>query len=119
MIEIICNDQTYTYNAYHIVKAFYPVEEVSSKVEEKASNYVTAVFENGEKIEVPATLCMCGKEGKEEIDRYFYQKLSEKTGKELSWGMLTGLNILGVSTYYQEVIKAIVILIAVLSDHKR
>ena len=30
-----------------------------------------------------------------------------------------GLNILGVSTYYQAVIKAIVILIAVLSDRKR
>jgi ribose transport system permease protein len=30
-----------------------------------------------------------------------------------------GLNILGVSTYYQEVIKAIVILIAVLSDRNR
>ncbi|MBE5935606.1 MAG: ribose ABC transporter permease [Lachnospiraceae bacterium] len=30
-----------------------------------------------------------------------------------------GLNILGVSTYYQEVIKAIVILIAVMSDRKR
>lgn len=30
-----------------------------------------------------------------------------------------GLNILGVSTYYQEVIKAIVILVAVLSDRKR
>ena len=30
-----------------------------------------------------------------------------------------GLNILGVSTYFQEVIKAIVILIAVLSDRKR
>ena len=91
MIEIICNDQTYTYNAYHIVKAFYPEEEVTSKVEEKASNYVTAVFENDEKIEVPAALCAGGREGKEEIDRYFYQKLSEKTGKELAWGMLTGV----------------------------
>ena len=30
-----------------------------------------------------------------------------------------GLNILGVSTYYQEVIKAAVILVAVLSDRKR
>ena len=30
-----------------------------------------------------------------------------------------GLNILGVSTYYQEVIKAVVILVAVLSDRKR
>ena len=91
MIEIICNDQTYTYNAYHIVKAFYPSEDVTSKVEEKASNYVTAVFENGEKIEVPSTLCEGGKEGKEEIDRFFYKKLSEKSGKKLAWGMLTGV----------------------------
>lgn len=30
-----------------------------------------------------------------------------------------GLNILGVSTYYQQVIKAVVILVAVLSDRKR
>ena len=67
MIEIICNDQTYTYNAYHVVKAFYPSEEVTSSVDEKASNYVTAVFENGEKIEVPSTLCAGGKEWKEEI----------------------------------------------------
>ena len=56
MIEVICNDQTYTYNAYHIVKAFYPSEEVTSHVEEKASNYVTAVFDNEEKIEVPCTI---------------------------------------------------------------
>ena len=91
MIEIICNDQTYTYNAYHIVKAFYPSEEVTSKVEEKASNYVTAIFENDDKIEVPSVLCEGGREGKEEVDRFFYQKLSEKSGKELAWGMLTGV----------------------------
>ena len=30
-----------------------------------------------------------------------------------------GLNILGVCSYYQEVVKGIVILIAVLSDRKR
>ena len=30
-----------------------------------------------------------------------------------------GLNILGVSSYYQDVIKGLVILIAVLSDRKR
>ena len=30
-----------------------------------------------------------------------------------------GLNILGVSSYYQDVIKGLVILVAVLSDRKR
>ena len=82
MIEIICNDQTYTYNAYHIVKAFYPSEDVTSKVEEKASNYVTAVFENGEKTEVPSTLCEGGKEGKEEDGnaRKAARKLTDQRG---------------------------------------
>ena len=30
-----------------------------------------------------------------------------------------GMNILGVNSYYQDVIKAVVILVAVLSDRKR
>ena len=67
MIEIICNDQTYTYNAYHIVKAFYPSEEVVSQVEEKASNYVMAVFSDGTKIEVPTDIDVEGKVKKEVI----------------------------------------------------
>ena len=40
MIQIICKSESYTYNAYHILKAFYPSQEVSCKTDEKASNYV-------------------------------------------------------------------------------
>ena len=44
MIKIICSAQAYTYNAYHIVKAFYPAVEITNHVEEKASNYVEINF---------------------------------------------------------------------------
>ena len=91
MIEIICNDQTYTYNAYHIVKAFYPSEEVVSQVEEKASNYVMAVFSDGTKIEVPTDIDVEGKVKKEVIDRIFYKQLEAKCGHGLAWGILTGV----------------------------
>ena len=40
MIQIVCKSEAYTYNVYHIVKAFFPSEETISKVEEKASHYV-------------------------------------------------------------------------------
>ena len=39
MIQIICKSESYTYNAYHILKAFYPSQEVSCKTDEEASNY--------------------------------------------------------------------------------
>ena len=44
MIRVICNQETFVYNAYHMVKAFYPSETVTSSVDEKASNYVTVEF---------------------------------------------------------------------------
>ena len=28
MIQVICKRDTYTYNAYHVIKAFYPSEEI-------------------------------------------------------------------------------------------
>ena len=36
MIRVICNQETFVYNAYHMVKAFYPSETVTSSVDEKA-----------------------------------------------------------------------------------
>ena len=52
MIKIICSAQAYTYNAYHIVKAFYPAVEITNHVEEKASNYVEINFSDGQVIAV-------------------------------------------------------------------
>ena len=37
MIQIICKEENYSYNAYHMTKAFYPSEQLQIQVEEKAS----------------------------------------------------------------------------------
>lgn len=104
MIEIICNDEKYTYNAYHIIKAFYPAQDVVSSVDEKASNYVMAVFPDGEKVWVsqevavdengkrlPESTNEEKKIVKHKIDIDLYHQLEKKTGQSLSWGILTGV----------------------------
>ena len=35
MIQIICKSESYTYNAYHILKALFSSQEVSCKTDEK------------------------------------------------------------------------------------
>ena len=107
MIQVICSREDYLYNAYHIVKAFYPHKEISSFVEEKASNYVLVRFEDGQEVEVSAqaeesgeAFCCPKKDKKTEeaermlkkqLDKKLYRILSERTNKTLSWGILTGV----------------------------
>ena len=96
MIQIICSKETYVYNVYHMVKAFYPSKEVTSRVEEKASNYVTVFPEEGPEITVSEE--MTGeadrsdiKEMKYRIDCLLYHALSGRTKKTLAWGILMGV----------------------------
>ena len=93
MIKIICSAQAYTYNAYHIVKAFYPSVEITNHVEEKASNYVEINFSDGQVIAVEKEEIKAGTdaEKKAQVDKKLYEKLSEKSGKTLAWGILTGV----------------------------
>ena len=104
MVEIICNDEKYTYNAYHIIKAFYPAQDVVSCVDEKASNYVMATLPDGGKITVlkevavdnegnrlPEETAEEKKIVKHKIDMDLYKKLEEATGQSLAWGILTGV----------------------------
>ena len=114
MIQIICKSESYTYNAYHILKAFYPSQEVSCKTDEKASNYVmvhlpddreiSVGFENT--VEITDTAGRdesTGKiqedsekesqkiERKRQIDLSLYDQLERITGEPLAWGVLTGV----------------------------
>ena len=85
MIQIICKNESYVYNVYHMVKAFYPSADVTSAVDEKASNYVT--------VRVPgeADICIAEKENKNKAEKCLYHALSELTGQKLPWGILTGV----------------------------
>lgn len=110
MIQVICKSEAYTYNVYHIVKAFFPSEEIISRMEE-ASCYVEAEMAKGERIRIgreqvesilreretgipqqnaaedPAKR----KERKYGIDICLYHELEKLTGRSLDWGILTGV----------------------------
>ena len=102
MIRVICNQETFVYNAYHMVKAFYPSETVASSVDEKASNYVTVEFaEDGTDGQKEAMIEIADRQTndmpaeksamKKYLDRMLYKKLSEQSGRTLAWGILMGV----------------------------
>ena len=91
MIRIICREETYVYNAYHIGKAFYPSEEVQASVEEKASHYVTLYLPSGQVLELDEEEGKDRKRRKHLLDQKLYHTLSAETRRELSWGILTGV----------------------------
>ena len=59
---ITTDSQKNTYSSYHIAKAFFPNEEIETRIEE-----------NGED------------------PRSLYLRLRKETGRDLPWGMLTGV----------------------------
>lgn len=93
-MKISCKETVFTYNVYHMVKAFFPEAEIEQ--------YVDAGQEPLVKLELDGGSCFCvlpadvrGRAGmqakKREVTRLVYHFLSEMTGKELAWGMLTGV----------------------------
>lgn len=89
MIRIICKEENYSYNAYHMTKAFYPSEPMQVQVEEKASNYVTIEFSSDERIELSSDMGSVNK--KHDTDVALYQTLEKRTKKSLAWGLLLGV----------------------------
>lgn len=47
MIEIICNETLYTYNAYHVTKAFFPEREIAQRVDEEQEPLLQLQLEEG------------------------------------------------------------------------
>ena len=97
MMKLTCNDTLYTYDAYHLLKAFYPDEEIEQQVNEEQESQV--------RIEIDRDSCFCvslaGEKGEiGQMDRSrrkhlvvsaLYEKLSKMAGKKLPWGSLTGV----------------------------
>ncbi|WP_346664102.1 coproporphyrinogen dehydrogenase HemZ [uncultured Merdimonas sp.] len=91
MIRISCRDESYYYNAYHMVKAFFPGEEVVSLPGEKASPFVRADFADGSSLSLEAPAGVLDGAAKRELDRDWYHLLAKKTERKLPWGILTGV----------------------------
>lgn len=94
MIEIISSDELYTYNVYHITKAFFPEDKVHQLVVADCKDAVRAVLPDGTVLRIgqkelpqPATR----QEWKRYIDGELYKRLERHTGRSLTWGLLTGV----------------------------
>ncbi|MBO5460268.1 MAG: coproporphyrinogen dehydrogenase HemZ [Ruminococcus sp.] len=109
MIKITCNDTVYTYNLYHICKAFFPNEEIVQNVDDKQEPLVKLMLSGGS--------CFSVAEGSSENDqssifevfvsdieegldrqakkmrvtKIVYDFLTRQSGRHLAWGMLTGV----------------------------
>lgn len=97
MMKLTCNDTLYTYDAYHLLKAFYPDEEIKQQVNEEQESQVM--------IEIDSDSCFCVDLTRENPDirqmdrgmkkhlviRNLYSRLKEQTGISQPWGSLTGV----------------------------
>lgn len=97
MIQIQCKETLYTYNLYHITKAFFPNAEIKQCVDAEQEPLVRIELDDG------SCFLLDAKEFEENqkkedaqkkkkiVTKMVYRFLSEKTGQEMAWGMLTGV----------------------------
>ncbi len=94
MIRIQCKNERFTYDMYHIVKSFYPDEEVSQSVEPGQELLIYMEMDGGSCFfvrEEETRLITDKREQKRYINRKLYRFLSEKTGQKHAWGNMTGV----------------------------
>lgn len=105
MIEISCKKNKFTYNVYHITKAFFPEEEIRQIVDEEQEPLAAVKLPGGSCFslapsELPEYTDGSGGQIPEEermqkekraVTRAVYRFLSEESGRELAWGTLTGV----------------------------
>lgn len=104
MIHVICKSEAYTYNVYHIIKAFFPSEKITSETEEEASHYVVVRLPDGGRMMIgegqlkEAAGLRKGEDSEQIkaqrkywIDVCLYEELKKLTGQTLAWGILTGV----------------------------
>ena len=91
MILIKVREESYLYNIYHMVKAFFPNSEAEQMVCEDSGTDVSICLEDGQSRSFSVSQEEERKMRKYLLDRQVYEWLSKITGRELSWGILTGV----------------------------
>lgn len=93
MIQITCRDALYTYDMFHITKAFFPNEEIKQEVNEKQEPLILMELQSGSFCVACEEVCTIDdlREKKHYVNRALYQWLCEQTGQKMAWGILTGI----------------------------
>ena len=114
MIKIQVNDEMFAYDMYHITKAFCPGVAIEQKVDRESTQAVTIIMTENDKF-IQSSTCvneydtqaftqrtlqinaaelsgaLDRKLRKRYVNLKVYAWLSEVTGKELAWGIMTGV----------------------------
>jgi len=100
-ISLYCKEDAHHYHVYHMVKAFFPQSEViqikGQQDQEQEGPLVTIHYPDGSAFSILAKDCEdtavlgMGLSKDKQLVRRLYQQLSQKTGKTLPWGVLTGV----------------------------
>ena len=93
---VSCKETLYTYNMFHMVKAFFPEAEIRQTVDEEQEPLVNLVLDGGSCFSVMPDLSVKTgapdrDERKKQVTRQIYDYLAAYTGKRLAWGTLTGV----------------------------
>ena len=101
MIQIIGKEDYYMLNVYHLVRAFFPNEEVKQQVNSEQEAHVQFV-QNGNScfsIMIPETEPEKGQSSRKQyLTLKAFDALTEFTGKSLAWGILTGVRPTKIAT---------------------
>lgn len=109
MIQIQCKETLYTYNLYHITKAFFPNAEIKQCVDAEQELLVRIELDDGSCFLLDAKEFEenqkkeDAQEKKKIVTKMVYRFLSEKTGQEMAWGMLTGVRPTKLAMHQMEI----------------
>ncbi len=91
MIRIEVRDESYLYNIYHLVKAFFPSERVEQRVGGETGGDVRIRIGGDYTKSFDVTDTEDKKMRKFLLDRAVYEALADVAGHGLAWGILTGV----------------------------
>ncbi len=91
MINIYLKEEFYAYDAFHITKAFFPDEEIKQHILPEQEELL--LIRIGEEViaGIRDAIGDLKKDKKSFVNKSIYEALHRYTGKELAWGILTGV----------------------------
>ncbi len=96
MIDIYLREEFYVYDVYHITKAFLPDEEIKQHIDPAQEEFL--IIKTSDEIilgiaDIKDTVGTGAdrKQKKNLVNKQIYMQLCRYTGKELAWGVLTGI----------------------------
>ncbi len=93
MIEIQLNNEEFKHDVYSLVRAFYPGEDTQVVIAQHVPGIVVRLWDGKDLVleDTWSRRSESRKDRKSHMKRQLYQVLSERTGKRLPWGTLTGI----------------------------